>query len=62
MENADFILNAGAIEGNPKDSSGYDVLLNTAYPLDLTTICANPDMIAVRVGELAISEGAIADR
>jgi ribonucleotide monophosphatase NagD (HAD superfamily) len=62
LENADFILNAGAIEGNPKDSSGYDVLLNTAYPLDLTMICANPDMIAVRVGELGISEGAIADR
>ncbi|MFT4606380.1 MAG: HAD superfamily hydrolase (TIGR01459 family) [Urechidicola sp.] len=62
LEDADFILNAGAIEGNSKDTSGYDVLLNTASQLDLPMICANPDMVAVRVGELGISAGAIAER
>jgi ribonucleotide monophosphatase NagD (HAD superfamily) len=62
LDDADFILNAGALEGNPKDTSGYDILLNTAYQLDLPMICANPDMIAVRVGELGISAGAIAER
>jgi HAD superfamily hydrolase (TIGR01459 family) len=62
MEDADFLLNAGAVEGNPKDTSGCEVLLNAAYQRDLPMLCANPDLVAVRGGKLGISAGAIAER
>lgn len=62
MEEADFLLNAGAVLGNPSDTSDYETLLNAAHQLELPMICANPDLVAIRAGKLGISAGTIAER
>ena len=62
IEESDFLLNTGAVQGNPKDASASEALLKIAIELDLPMICANPDLVAIRGGELGISAGAIAKR
>jgi HAD superfamily hydrolase (TIGR01459 family) len=62
IEKADFLLNTGAIQGNPRDASACEPLLSIAAELDLPMVCANPDLVAIRGGELGISAGAIAER
>ncbi len=59
LEQADFIINAGA-EGNLPDASSYQDLLQNAADKNLSMICANPDLIAIRKGVRGISAGAIA--
>jgi len=59
LEQADFIINAGA-EGNLPDASSYLDLLKIAADKKLPMICANPDLIAIRKGVRGISAGAIA--
>ncbi|MFT5226661.1 MAG: HAD superfamily hydrolase (TIGR01459 family) [Polaribacter sp.] len=62
IEKADFLLNTGAAQGNPKDASASESLLSIAAELDLPMVCANPDLVAIRGGELGVSAGAIAER
>ncbi|MCF6189609.1 MAG: TIGR01459 family HAD-type hydrolase [Cocleimonas sp.] len=59
LEQADFIINAGA-EGNTSDASSYQKLLQNAVDRNLPMVCANPDLIAIRKGVRGISAGAIA--
>jgi HAD superfamily hydrolase (TIGR01459 family) len=60
LEKADFVLNTGAPTGNPKDADHLKPTLLQIRNLDLPMICANPDQIAIRGGEIGISAGAIA--
>ena len=60
IRKADFVLNAGAVTGNPTDTSDCEKLLQEALRIDLPMICANPDIIAIRHGKAGISAGAIA--
>lgn len=62
IQSADFILNAGAPEGNPTNVSDCEALLKSAVKLGLPMICANPDRVAIRSGKAGISAGAIAER
>jgi HAD superfamily hydrolase (TIGR01459 family) len=57
---ADFVLNTGAPFGNPADAAILIPQLEPMLEKDLPMICANPDQVAVRGGELGISAGAIA--
>lgn len=59
-EQADFVLNTGAPVGNPADAAILIPQLELMVKLNLPMICANPDQVAVRGGELGISAGAIA--
>lgn len=59
-EEADWVLNTGAPLGNPRDATGLIPLLQKMARQQLPMICANPDQLAVRGGELGISAGAIA--
>jgi len=59
-EDADFVLNTGAPLGNPRDATALIPLLKQMANQQLPMICANPDLLAVRGGELGISAGAIA--
>jgi len=59
LEDAQFIINAGA-EGNQPDASAYAAMLSKARKLNLPMVCANPDRIAIRGGVPGISAGAIA--
>ena len=60
LEDADFILNTGAPNGNPAKADHLTPLLTQMRDLNLPMICANPDQIAIRGGEFGISAGAIA--
>ena len=62
IERADFILNAGAPEGNPVTTERWDELLLAAAARDIPMICANPDLCAIRAGEFGVSAGAFAAR
>ena len=57
---ANWVLNTGAPLGNPPDASGLIPLLQSMARHRLPMVCANPDQVAVRGGELEISAGAIA--
>ena len=59
-EQADFILNTGAPNGNPVSADHLEPLLTLFSHLDLPMICANPDQVAIRGGNLGISAGSIA--
>lgn len=60
VEQADFVLNTGAPEGNPDSAEPYRPLLERMASRGLPMICANPDRVALRHGRLGISAGAIA--
>ncbi|MDH3220693.1 MAG: TIGR01459 family HAD-type hydrolase [Gammaproteobacteria bacterium] len=62
VNRAGFVLNAGAPSGNPRDTELLVPLLEAMVARRLPMICANPDQVAVRAGELGISAGAIARR
>ena len=59
-EEANWVLNTGAPLDNPPDATGLIPLLQIMARYQLPMICANPDQVAVRGGELGISAGAIA--
>ena len=59
-DQADWVLNTGAPLDNPPDATGLIPLLQIMAKQQLPMICANPDQVAVRGGELGISAGAIA--
>jgi HAD superfamily hydrolase (TIGR01459 family) len=59
-DEADWVLNTGAPKGNPRDATGLIPLLKKIATRQLPMICANPDQVALRKGELGISAGAIA--
>ena len=56
---ADFILTIG-VEGNPSTTEIYEEKLRRFAQLDLTMVCANPDMSVNRNGVLGIGPGALA--
>lgn len=60
LDSADFVLNTGAPRGNPADVESLAPLLRKIRDHELPMICANPDLCAIRHGELGISAGAIA--
>lgn len=60
LESADFVLNTGAPVGNPRDASALKPLLTQMHHYQLPMLCANPDRVAIRAGEMGISAGAIA--
>jgi HAD superfamily hydrolase (TIGR01459 family) len=60
LERADFVLNTGAPAGNPPDTSALVTELEKMLDLQLPMLCANPDQLAIRGGEMGISAGAIA--
>ena len=60
VEDADWVLNTGVPLGNPRDANGLIPLLQRMARQQLPMICPNPDLVAVRGGELGISAGAIA--
>jgi len=60
LEGASFVLNTGAPTGNPPNSNSLAPLLEKMVARQLPMVCANPDQVAVRRGELGISAGAIA--
>lgn len=60
LENADFVLNTGAPVGNPADASALMPVLEQMLERQLPMLCANPDQVAIRAGEMGISAGAIA--
>ncbi len=62
LEQAEFVLTTGSPEGNPVSADAWDSLLEPMAARDLPMICANPDQVAIRQGELGISAGAIARR
>lgn len=59
---ADFILNTGAPQGNPSTTIDSEALLAKAAVNDIPMICANPDLVAIRAGQMGISAGALARR
>jgi HAD superfamily hydrolase (TIGR01459 family) len=59
-EDASFVLNTGAPVGNPADASALTPILERMLKHGLPMLCANPDQVAVRAGEMGISAGAIA--
>jgi HAD superfamily hydrolase (TIGR01459 family) len=61
LESADFVLNTGAPVGNPGDASALKPLLEQMHHYQLPMLCANPDRVAIRAGEMGISAGAIAE-
>lgn len=62
IEEADFILNTGAPRGNPSTTIESDSLLARAAAKDLPMICANPDQVAIRGGQMGICAGSLAKR
>lgn len=62
IHQANFILNAGSTERNPQDTRGCETLLMEAVKYNLPMICANPDRVAIRGGEMGLSAGSIAER
>ena len=60
LEGASFVLNTGAPAGNPRNANSLIPLLEKMITRQLPMICANPDQVAIRSGELGISAGAIA--
>ena len=60
LEHADFVLNTGAPVGNPPDTNDLVQVLEQMLEQRLPMLCANPDQIAIRGGEMGISAGAIA--
>ena len=62
LERAGFVLTTGSPEGNPAAADAWDSWLERMAHRQLPMICANPDQVAVRQGELGISAGAIARR
>jgi len=60
LESADFVLNTGAPVGNPREASALKPLLEQMHNYQLPMLCANPDRVAIRAGEMGISAGAIA--
>jgi HAD superfamily hydrolase (TIGR01459 family) len=59
LDEADFILNTGAL-GQADTRETYTALLEAALMLELPMICANPDYIVMRGGEIEICAGTIA--
>ena len=62
LEQAGFVLTTGSPEGNPATADAWDTWLQRMAVRELPMICANPDQVAIRQGELGISAGAIARR
>lgn len=62
IDEADFILNTGAPRGNPSTPIDSESLLAKAAAKDIPMICANPDQVAIRGGQMGISAGALAKR
>ena len=60
LHSADFVLNTGAPVGNPPDTSDLVQILDEMLEQQLPMLCANPDQVAIRGGEMGISAGAIA--
>ncbi len=60
LESADFVLNTGAPVGNPADAGVLTPVLEKMLNRQLPMLCANPDQVAIRAGEMGISAGAIA--
>ena len=60
LESASFVLNTGAPAGNPSDASALLPFLKKMIKQQLPMLCANPDQVAIRAGEMGISAGAIA--
>jgi len=60
LNHADFVLNTGAPVGNPRDASELVPLLEEMVRQQIPMLCANPDQVAIRGGEMGISAGAIA--
>jgi len=61
IEEADFILNTGA-DRDDDAVAQYDPLLRQALARRLPMICANPDLVVVHRGRLAICAGSLAQR
>lgn len=61
-EQAAFVLTTGSPRGNPASAAAWDSWLERMATRRLPMICANPDQVAMRSGELGISAGAIARR
>ena len=60
LEHASFVLNTGAPVGNPADASGLLPILERMLNHALPMLCANPDQVAMRAGQMGICAGAIA--
>ena len=60
LEKADFVLNTGAPVGNPADARALMPVLEQMLEHQLPMLCANPDQVAIRAGQMGISAGAIA--
>ena len=59
LDEADFILNTGAL-GQADTRETYRALLEAALALELPMICANPDYVVMRGGAMEICAGTIA--
>lgn len=58
---ADFILDIGPFD--PADTiSDYEDMLSTAAARHLPMVCANPDLVVHRLGQVEICAGSIAER
>lgn len=62
IDEADFILNTGAPRGNPSTAIESESLLAKAASKDIPMICANPDQVAIRGGQMGICAGTLAKR
>jgi HAD superfamily hydrolase (TIGR01459 family) len=58
---AELILNTGPAGWNDR-LEDYDPVLGSAYQRDLPMICANPDLVVLYQGRLALCAGALARR
>lgn len=58
-EDAQFILNTGPAEWDDRIED-YEPLLRTALRRDLPMVCANPDLVVMHGGRLALCAGALA--
>ncbi len=61
MEDADFVLNTGLYEFEDTVDTYMDVLV-AARERSLPMLCANPDIVIVRRGQLICCAGAVAER
>src|SRR5579862_3757026 len=58
---ADFILNTGPAEWDAT-AADYADLLETAQAQGLPMVCANPDLVVMHGGEMALCAGALAEQ
>ncbi len=61
MDDADFVLNTGLYEFDDTPDTYMDVL-EAANARGLPMLCANPDIVIVRHGQLICCAGAVAER